>query len=355
MPENQQKPRVMVFAGAGASAGLHMPTTPGFVSLLRKQWRDCNPLLERYQKYRKEIDPIKTSRDPIDAEELRDWLIYLERIGEDLDFLCGHHPFNANKKYPAETHTFLSEVRKEFDDLIRTTYGEVNPHKAHSHYAWFFNSLFQHTTSPISFFTTNYDLALESLAKYPRINWHIETGKTVLGTSMTLDLTKFQYEVSTNPTINVFKLHGSTDWWRNTETKEIECMRFGIKPPPEYEELLIYPTRDKFEQVNEPPFSSLYNILRSHLDHKNLSLCIVIGYSFRDVRINEIFMPMMQRGLRMLILDNNARAIKNHVTQIFNLSKASQQLHIEEIDFGGNTNNKANLANIFEQELQIKF
>jgi len=66
---------------------------------------------------------------------------------------------------------------------------------------------------------------------------------------------------------------------------------------------MIYPTREKFEQMKEKPFSFYYDRLKSVLSSNAISVCIAIGYSFRDRFINEMFVESLKNGLKLVIFD----------------------------------------------------
>jgi hypothetical protein len=344
------KSNVIVFAGAGASAGLGMPTTPEFVESLREKWHQIDRLLEQYRKYREDAGSPKKVNEPIDAEELRDWLINLGQVAKYTEYLLQHQPYNTKVSNTSYASQFLTVVLKEFDSIIRKTYGTVHPGRANTHYSEFFRLLAQFGTDLVPFFTTNYDLVLESLAEYKGFERVIETGMVIRGTNVVLDTQRFEKVTSGQPTILLFKLHGSTDWWKNTQTGQIAQVSFGISPPNQYSDLLIYPTREKFKQVSEQPFSFFYDVLEGFLSSKTLRLCIAIGYSFRDKIINEKFRPALEGGLRLLILDPNMK--KAQLKQTFDMLEIDDQIRIENIHFGDWSPPRRNrLAEVLGEEL----
>ena len=350
-----RKLKVIVFAGAGASARLGMPTTPQFVEKLNGIWPGAKTLIQQCRKYRVPTGDRRTDNEPVDAEELRDWLLAIEEHAETLDVLSTTPPYGRDGKGGARqagAQNFVKEIRIRFDDIIRETYGEVNGGQAYNHYAIFLNALMEFDVSLLPFFTTNYDLVLESLGDYQDFAWRIETGVERQGTSSVLNMDLFKNTSPNRPTINLFKLHGSTDWWLNSESNKIEFVRFGITPPSHYHELLIYPTRTKFEQTAAEPFSLFYDKLRSYLSSRSVHTCIVIGYSFRDSKINELFLPAMERGLRLLVLDAAANKITRRLGGVFTQPSLDKQIRVVEIDFGNwDAHNKGHLNDLLAEEL----
>ena len=329
---NLKKAKIMVFAGAGASAGLELPTTPMFVKRLTQRWPKINLLLNQYRKYVEDIGESKKAGEPIDAEELRDWLVHIILVAEHGEYLLHNQPFETKVSDSSYLSQFVKKVLTEFDAIIRETYGNVPPRLAYRHYSQFLNTLAEQNIDLLPFFTTNYDLVMESLEEYEGLNWHIETGMERKGTHVVLNTKRFNRVSSGQSTIFLCKLHGSTDWWFNTNTDRVVQVAFGISPPSHYEELLIYPTREKFNQINDQPFSFFYDLLSQCLSSRELRLCIAIGYSFRDKFINEKFKVALGRGLRVLIIDPNMTA--QHIKQIFPMPNIEKLVRIENIDFG---------------------
>ncbi len=345
------KSNVIVFAGAGASAGLGMPTTPEFVELLAEHWPQLRPLLEQYRKYRKDTGNPKKANEPIDAEELRDWLAQLRQVSEYTEYLLQYQPYDTTVPHTSHASKFLTLVLNEFDSIIRKTYGTVDPVRANTHYSKLFSLFSQLGTDFIPFFTTNYDLVLESLDEYEGFDWAIETGMVKKGTNVILNTKRFEKVIAGQPTIFLFKLHGSTDWWKNTQTGQIVQVSFGISPPTQYSDLLIYPTREKFNKVREQPFSFFYDALEGFLSSKQLRLCIAIGYSFRDKIVNEKFGTALKGGLRLLILDPNMK--ESQLRQTFDMLDINKQIRVENIFFGDRSApSKQKLTEVLSEEIE---
>ncbi|MFC1847092.1 hypothetical protein ACFLYS_03440 [Chloroflexota bacterium] len=63
------KKKVIIFAGAGASAKLGMPTTPQFIAKLQREWPQVNSFLARFKAYRGRNNSEEIGNTQIDAEE----------------------------------------------------------------------------------------------------------------------------------------------------------------------------------------------------------------------------------------------------------------------------------------------
>jgi hypothetical protein len=85
----------------------------------------------------------------------------------------------------------------------------------------------------------------------------------------------------------LFKLHGSTSWYRDPDKPE-SVRKFDATLPElaGSRAVLIYPTQVKTEGIREEPFRTAYEYFRETL--YRAKLCIVGGSSFRDPAVNEI-------------------------------------------------------------------
>ncbi|MCJ7634631.1 SIR2 family protein [Candidatus Bathyarchaeota archaeon] len=109
------------------------------------------------------------------------------------------------------------------------------------------------------------------------------------------------------PQLRLFKLHGSLDW-RETYSGEFESVKaeercLGTR---RYRRnVLIYPTQKGLEV--EEPFATLHR----HLKEINLNsrLLTVVGFSFRDQRINEILLSSLHENnkLKLVVVSPNAK------------------------------------------------
>jgi len=348
---NPQNSMIVVFTGAGASATLGKPTTPEFISMLKNRWKGTNTLISRCRNYLVSNGLIE-EKQGIDSEILRDWLLKLRDTAEDLEILLENQPYDTGLQGTKVMHKFISTIITEFDSIIRSTYGDIPPQQAYNQYSHLLNTISHHNIHFIPFFTTNYDLVLESMEDHPDSDWTVERGIRIKGIKVTLDEQRFAKVYQNQKTLHLFKLHGSTDWWKNNQTGEIEYFQFGHTPQDtnEYRDLLIYPTREKFEQVKDEPFSFFYNMLESYLTHDKMRLCIVIGYSFRDKKINELFKPSLERGLRFLVIDNGMRY--DNLAERLEISDIQDRVRILNVEFGKWTDRKLDdLSSVLNDEL----
>jgi hypothetical protein len=83
-------------------------------------------------------------------------------------------------------------------------------------------------------------------------------------------------------------LHGSLNWKRHkTYGPEATSVERSVDDPNYLEDLLIYPTLSPKEGAEIEPYMTIRKQFEVLMD--TMDACIVIGFSFRDEHINDIF------------------------------------------------------------------
>jgi hypothetical protein len=118
------------------------------------------------------------------------------------------------------------------------------------------------------------------------------------------------------PAFRLFKLHGSIDqYYQNGEIVKKDTL-FPTKTVDgiDLRESMIYPMREK--EVYKDPFFELFTRLKSSL--LSGKICIVIGYSFGDEHIRNIFFDAMKRNpeIRIILIDPQAKRIRDDLEPI---------------------------------------
>jgi len=190
---------------------------------------------------------------------------------------------------------------------VSRLYSDVEPERARRLYLWLLLLLksFSETWCPLPVFTTNYDWTWERIAEglKTRFNKLID-GFTARPMGMIWDPMLFhRLKGSRYWQIVLFKLHGSTSWYQQSN-KQIVKITHAENDPGELRSAVIYPVREKSVLATQEPFATPYRYLRACLGG-GVRLCVVIGYSFRDPQVNEAFVAGLSENehLRVLILD----------------------------------------------------
>ncbi len=155
-------------------------------------------------------------------------------------------------------------------------------------------------------FTTNYDLIIEKslesshipyfdgfVGSYEPFFWQESIDKLVTKDDLTQNW------------IRLWKIHGSLSWfWKeDTKTKSPKIVRIGKieKIEDEKDELVIYPSKEKYDSSRKQPFVAYFDRLKNYLLNGEL-LFIFTGYSFSDQHINEIIFNCLRQNNRLSAL-----------------------------------------------------
>ncbi|MCX6250318.1 MAG: SIR2 family protein [Bacteroidetes bacterium] len=282
------------FFGAGTSCALNIPNveqlTDGIEAVLTGDLKTKFELIK---------NDLTTAAAPRRAN-IEDILNHIRKIRE----LTGEV---ATKAYVGVS----GEVAKKLDKEICTKIYNIilekekvaNLENTKKFFAWL--SILNRDFSK-EVFTTNYDLIIEKsleasqipyfdgfVGSYEPFFWQESIDKLVTKD----DLTKNW--------IRLWKIHGSLSWfWKeDTKTKSPKIVRIGKieKIEDEKDELVIYPSKEKYDSSRKQPFVSYFDRLKNYLLNGEL-LFIFTGYSFSDQHINEIIFNCLRQNNRLSAL-----------------------------------------------------
>jgi len=155
-------------------------------------------------------------------------------------------------------------------------------------------------------FTTNYDSvierAMESL-QIPFFDGFIGSNEPFFSAE-SLESTAVEDKLPAS-WIRLWKIHGSLGWfWKKSNGENsYRVVRLGVgaKRLDANNELVIYPSKEKYESSRKQPFISYFDRLRSFLlDGEGLFLCS--GYSFSDEHINSVIFNCLKQNNRLHLI-----------------------------------------------------
>jgi hypothetical protein len=200
----------------------------------------------------------------------------------------------GNKKVNNLTISIINNIEKEikkviFEKLTLT----VNFDKL-CHLVIWLNFINQEHEKEI--FSLNYDLLLEmALEKkdIPYFSGFIGNVKPFFVPDSVDDFTGLYVKRSWT---KLWKIHGSLNFKKSKEMK-IFIQNY---PNNEYEDLLIYPSMDKYLSSRKAPFISYLDRLRKYL-LINEKIVLILGYSFSDDHINDLIINGLNNNTRLSI------------------------------------------------------
>lgn len=294
------KNKHVLFVGAGASAPLDLKPTQPFLELLIQKL----PELIR-EGFRTEMsEQSRTSLNEAfaqaaqhfdvnlpDSEVVLDYLDYLAEACGKLDILPAIFrqlaQTGGNTGFHRQWRDMFSRVQAYIRKVIVEHYSTVDGELASRIYEPLLEPLCKRGQA-LPIYTTNYDWVFEHLAEAKGADIYLEDGfmKTPTGERWAREaFDKFSCN-SRKINLVLFKLHGSTSWYRDEASPHF--IRKFSRPAPELagsRAALIYPTQVKTQATQEEPFRTAYEYLRETMMYANLG--IIIGFSFRDPAIND--------------------------------------------------------------------
>lgn len=278
---------VILFLGAGSSSALGKPTMKEFVSKLKKEsshYPEGKLLLLTAVARDDDLELILN-----DIETFLN-IPYVSSLNYDPVFLqAKYHPTGKEIEEISLRREDAAQLRHIIRHRIIQEYRHIDAKKVADVYEPLFDVIFSAVNPALHclpIFTSNYDLAIETFCKSHYSGYELTDGT---------DHDPFEREeIFWNPSqfesfrlssrgarnIVLFKLHGSINWMRATDSGRI------IQAPPmydaidsdAYQNMIIYPAGNKVA-ISEP-YVTGYRYFSKCCEHAKLILAI--GYSFRD-------------------------------------------------------------------------
>lgn len=281
------------FFGAGTSCALGVPN----VEMLTKGIEEklTGEKLANFTLVKNDLETNITTRK-VNIEDILNQIRRIRELtGETTKMYEGVSGENA-KKLDKEICTVIYDIIAEKENL-------ANIDNTKKFFAWL--SLLNRDYSK-EVFTTNYDLIIEKsleasqipyfdgfVGAYEPFFWQESIDQFVTKNDLTQNW------------IRLWKIHGSLSWfWKVDEkTQSTKVIRIGkidnIKD--EDDELVIYPSKEKYDSSKKQPFIAYFDRLKNYLLSGEL-LFVFTGYSFSDQHINEIIFNCLRQNNRLTVL-----------------------------------------------------
>lgn len=176
----------------------------------------------------------------------------------------------------------------------------------HLHFTTWLFKYQSNRNSPIEVFTTNYDLLLEEALeerKIPYFDGFVGTiNPFLLPECIDAENTKqYQHVYVPLSWLRLWKIHGSTNWYlyKDKSGKNRITRNSGRSCEPG-DELMIFPSRQKYDESRRLPFLLYQDRLRKFLTQGE-TLLLINGYSFGDDHINEIIFQSLRANKRLAV------------------------------------------------------
>lgn len=306
---------LVIFLGAGASKPIGIPDMYEFVEEFESKIEEDKGKVDLLAKV--------INNEKIDLEELLRRLHRMSNLLEDETYLRMLNP----AKYKKEVLSSVKEVEEELMDFVYEKCSSFDEDGARKIFRKLIKLKDLLLCDCLKIFTTNYDICTES--SYEKQNLAFATGFKMKGTHSVWDRTVFR---DPSYKIHIYKLHGSITWYKyNDQIVQLPSFGRELSTPQgeKFKVKMIYPLTGK--EVFETPYSELQYYLQKTLE--SCSICIVIGYSFRDDSINNIFANAFNENedLKVVIIDPKVEEIsKKFDHEVIKIQKKIENVDLKE-------------------------
>ncbi|RKS23363.1 SIR2-like protein [Flavobacterium endophyticum] len=154
--------------------------------------------------------------------------------------------------------------------------------------------------SRLSIVTTNYDRLAEYAASFS--NSFICTGYTqnLIGNfSKDVHLNK-NIPKGYNGQVNIWKVHGSLDWFKNVEDEKNLLLPLRHLVPLGYVPSIVTPGLSKYMETHNEPYRTIFTEADKEIENANGYLCI--GYGFNDMHVQPKLISQIKAGKPIIVL-----------------------------------------------------
>ena len=312
--------KIGCFFGAGTSMAMGLP---GIAVLTENVINDIDgDDKKKIDGLLKHIKKHSPNGDKATIEDLLNHVRMIRQITyekKDIEHLkiSGENAVELDRKICGIIHKHLSAKEDE------TTAKENGLKTMQKFIAWYNWSVQDYSRE---LFTLNYDLIIEKSMESLQIPFF----DGFIGAYEPFFHTESVEEIDRNSKLpnswtRLWKLHGSLGWYWKKEKNGARVIRLGAQKPHEsLDELVIYPSKDKYESSRKQPFLTYLDRLRNYL-REGETLFVIAGYSFSDEHINEIIFSSLRQNNRLhaitFLFDNESlEKIRPHAERIPNLA-----------------------------------
>lgn len=282
------------FLGAGTSCALKIPNIQQLTTEIEKNLKDEDKT--NFTAIKEDLKTLITNR----IVNIEDILNHIRRIRE----ITGEVNTKNYQGITGESAKTLDiEICKIIYQIIAKKEAEANISQTKKFFAWL--SMLNRDFSK-EIFTTNYDLIIEKsleASQIPYFDGFVGSFEPFFWQE-SIDQFVSKNDLTQN-WIRLWKIHGSLSWfWKiDPATKAQKIIRQGKieKIEDEKNELVIYPSKDKYDSSKKQPFIAYFDRLKNYLLSGEL-LFIFSGYSFSDQHINEIVFNCLRQNNRLTVL-----------------------------------------------------
>lgn len=175
-----------------------------------------------------------------------------------------------------------------------------------------FLKIIQPTPNKVTVVTTNYDRIAEYAAD--SINASIVTGfegSLIRKLDLPTQTTSMKRIRSRERTVDIWKVHGSLDWFLS-EDNQVISFPLSTKIPVRHSPMIVPPGKDKYSKTHNEPYRTI--IAQADAAFLNAGSYLCIGYGFNDEHIQPKLLNQIREGKPIVVLAKKmSEACRRHL------------------------------------------
>lgn len=282
------------FFGAGTSTALGIPNISELTRSIEKAI--TGDILKSFQIIKKDLETTLPDRK-INIEDI---LNQTRRIRE----ITGEKEEKKYLEINGKSAKKLDvNICKKIYEIISQKEIEANLQNTIKFLAWL---NMQNRDFSKEIYTSNYDMIIEKSLEKIQIPYFDGFVGSYEPFFLPESVDKFVKNFDlTKSWIRLWKIHGSLSWFwkKDDDAKTFKIVRIGKVDSivDDNDEIVIYPSREKYDSSRKQPFIAYFDRLKNYLSEGEL-LFIISGYSFSDQHINEIIFNSLRQNNRLFII-----------------------------------------------------
>lgn len=211
-------------------------------------------------------------KDNVNGESDSNWTAFTKLLDKGIDLETALQKVTLNEEVTTEIIKETWHLINPIDIEVFKSLHDVNYYSLSN----LIEKLFSSTIPELNIITTNYDRLAEYACEKRNIYHFTGFSTGFLRTKVLED------PINIKRRVNILKVHGSLDWFRNSDNLLIGLSNTSIIPKNFIPEI-VTPGNEKYKKTYQEPYRTIIQKADSALENNDSYLCI--GYGFNDEHI----------------------------------------------------------------------